>query len=668
MTKERPTIPNTSPELANPLKDISELPPIELTQVFNSASHFVSLEASKHPKPNQAKFTVNFIPGTELSRIAGLAKANQVDVSTSDQLRVQELRKMVKNFDHLVQVTIARLEHPDKVVLNEQILPKTAIHLSESISLNPQIFVDRSQTAQFNQTLDLIHNRLVVSGVWVMFAEFFGEDIFDTRFFNQRITGMDPKQAIEILQTMADQVDDLERTKIVNDKFHPPLPKTVKVNSAQANSVPKPKIASIFGIPDNVLPSSVLGVATALGHREGDPIVLTLAEKSQLDEHSVFNYGTTDFANPVEAIMLSVAASFKNPDGTVSTRVSFYDTDPDSHSVKSYLERVLIPSLVSTGLIPPEQLPDIKAKLQNLDSNSDIDLDELDRMFDSADFSDYLIKLKTLSKSNPSTFAQLYDALNKQLCQRLGIFHTPSSELFAATQAKLSDITDFGALVTEASKNHYDQFHQRLAETDFDDSAKSGFARGVFGNGPWDIATRKLIRSIEESEPDINHFDLEGDILLADLKEQGLTLGGNGWALLLQQLEHHFDTPIVVAHKNTSLGSNYVAPLSVGTNTKALVSPVVRVVPGGSVASTGDGLDIGFYLAHPELISIVKNAFELRDADFQGGKQKAVVEVEPYVYYFQGQSHSAYRVTTSLEASSGGGSKRQLITSQIITK
>ncbi len=667
MSNEKPFIPNTCPEIANPLKNISELPPVELAQVFSSASHLVTLEASPHAKPNQAKFSINFVQGTELSRIAGLARTNPVDISEPDQQKVHELRKMVRNFDHLIQITLAQVNEPDKIIHNEQIPPKTSAHLSESLSSNPDTFVDRFQTAQFSQTVRLIHNRLLTSGAWVIFAEFFDTDVFDADFFCQRISRLDQTRSIELLGQMATKIDDLERTKIINDKH--PQSSSKPAKSTPANGpLPKPKIASVFGIADNVLPSSVLGVATALGHREGDPIVLTLSEKSQLDKQSVFNYGTTDFANPVEAIMLSAAASFENSDGTVSTRLAFYDTDPDSHSVRSYLERVLIPSLVSTGFLPPEQFAAVRTKIQNLDARSDIDLGELEDLLDSSDFSAYLNKLKTLSKSNPSTFAQLYDALNKQLCKKLGIFHTPSNELFTVTEAKLSDITDFGVQVTQVSKGHYDQFHARLAGTDFDDHAKNGFARGIFGNGPWDIATRKLIRPIEESKDGVDHFELEGDIALTDLKEHGLTLGGNGWALLLQQLERHFDTPVVIAHKNTSLGSNYVAPLSVGTKTKALVSPVVRVVPHGLAASTGDGLDIGFYLAHPELINIVKYAFELQDADFQGGKQKAVIEIEPYTYYFQGEPYSAYRVATSLEASSGGGSRRQLITSQVIAK
>ncbi len=669
MKDEQLKKPNTISEI-NPLKEVGN--PIE--DIFASSRDLLQLQLFENPKPNQLPFKVVFTVDTELSRIESLAKTKSQDgaeISEKDAEKILEFRKMVRNLELITQIALTRKSNPERVVVNEMIQPKISNRIAQKIELNPEVFEDPSQTAQFNLDLDFLHNKLFSSGVWVMFAPFFGKNPFDRDFFIQRITSIDPEVARSIVQQMADKIDEVERTKIISEKDRssqnsnkPPK----NSGGVQEPQIPKAKIAQVFGIPDNVLPSSVLGVATALGHREGNPIVLTLAEKNLLNKQSVFNYGTTDFANPVEAIMLAVAASNENEDGTISVGTAFYDTDPDAHTVKSYLERVLIPSISSIFALEEGEVEAISKNILLLPETTDIDLEELEEIISNSAFSLYLAKLKTFSKESPSTFADLYLALNRRLTEKLGIFHVPSVELFTASNAKLEDITSFGKLVTQTSKTNFDEFNLRLSEAGFDESTKSGFARGIFGNGPWDVTTRKLVRAIDESVPDVDVFELEGDILLSELKDRGLTLGGNGWALLLQQFENYFDTPITITHKNTTLGSNYVAPLAVGKMTKALVSPIVRVIPGGAGAGTGDGLDIGFYLEHPELINLVKNAYLLEDGDFQGGKQKAVIEVVPYKYWVSGEANTGYKVTTSLEAAASGNGKRQPITSQIITK
>ncbi len=673
MKDEQLKEPNIASE-TNPLKEVVIVKPDSVEDIFATASQLLQLQPVENPDTNKLPYKIIFTPNSELSRIEMLAKAkvsDKVEISEEDAEKILEFRKMTRNLELIAQVAHTAKSNPERVIINEMIQPRTSNRIGQSIESNPDVFEDFTQTAQFNLDLDFLHNKLFSSGVWIMFASFFGDNPFDRDFFVQKITSINPELARTIVLQMAAKIDEVERTKIISDRDRSAQnsnnqPKNT--NSGQEPQAQKVKISQVFGIPDNVLPSSVLGVATALGHREGDPVVLTLSEKSLIDKQAVFNYGTTDFANPVEAIMLAVAASNENQDGTVSVGTAFYDTDPDAHTVKSYLERVLIPSIASNFNLDSQALEKIKANIALLPETTDIELDSLEEIVDNPEFSLYISKLKTFSKGYPKTFAQLYLALNRRLTEKLGIFHVPSEDLFTASGAKLEDITSFGNLVTQTSKSDFDEFNLRLSDSGFEENAKTGFARGVFGNGPWDVATRKLVRPIDEPDPGVDVFDLEGDILLSDLKDKGLTLGGNGWALLLQQFENYFDTPIVITHKNTSLGSNYVAPLAVGKRTKALVSPIVRVVPSGAGAGTGDGLDIGFYLEHPELISLVKNSYLLEDGDFQGGKQKAVIEVAPYKYFVGGVAKTGYKTTTSLEATTGGNGKRQHITSQIITK
>lgn len=673
MKDEQLKNPNTATE-SNPLKEVGIPVANPIESIFAPARELLTLEPIENPKPNHLPFKVVFAQDSELARVEALAKAKpqaELEISEADAEKILEFRKMTRNLELIAQVALINQSNPERVIVNEMIQPKNSIRIAQKIETNPNVFEDPTQTAQFNLDLDFLHSKLFSSGVWVMFATFFGDNPFDRDQFVQKITSLDPELARLTVQQMAAKIDEIERTKIISDKdrFAQNAVRQVKnAGSPQEPQVPKAKIAQVFGIPDNVLPSSVLGVATALGHREGNPIVLTLGEKNLLDKQSVFNYGTTDFANPVEAIMLAVAASRENQDGTTSVNTAFYDTDPDAHTVKSYLERVLIPSILSTLDLDSDSLERIKNNVAQLPETTDIELDVLEGVVDSQEFSLFLTRLKTLSQKSPKTFTELYLALNRQLTEKLGIFHIPSNDFFTATQATIEDITSFGEVVSLTSKASFDEFNLRIIDSGFDDNTKTGFARGIFGNGPWDVTTRKLVRPIDESEPEVDVFELEGDILLSELKDIGLTLGGNGWALLLQQLETYFDTPVVIAHKNTALGSNYVAPLAVGQKTKALVSPIVRVIPGGAGAGTGDGLDIGFYLEHPELISIVKNAYLLEDGDFQGGKQKAVIEVAPYKYWVGGVANAGYKVTTSLEATTGGNGKRQHITSQVITK
>lgn len=404
----------------------------------------------------------------------------------------------------------------------------------------------------------------------------------------------------------------------------------------------KAKITRRLGIEPEVFPSSPLGVARILGLRDKG-IVVGTNDKSRLPQNANWIYGTTDFANPVEAIMIAAASKGLAPEKMI------YITDPNAHSVKSYMERILIPSLAATIKIEPESLEDVLNQVKELPESTNLPIDFLYQSFSCSVIKDYLSHLQNIVGSQ-ETFTDLYHALNNKLSDNLGVSHKTADELYKDTQLTIGDLQDGAKHIESEVKDYEESLRANLENTastaleeialqipdGISDENKTSIAKELVndvykfilgGNSLWGPESRKFLKYNYGNEEFIDLTSLKPATKLHELRNQRISLGGNGWIVLMQLLEKSTSQPTVIAHKATRLGANYATPLLAAKNTYACISPIIRVVPELGQSLGGDGLDIGNYFISPKLTQKVLEIFEYPQPEFQSGKKKIVMEI-----------------------------------------
>lgn len=400
----------------------------------------------------------------------------------------------------------------------------------------------------------------------------------------------------------------------------------------------KVQLTRQLGVEKSMLPGSVMGVATILGLIENGTVTYR-THKTSLPTEALWIYGTTDFANPVELIMLAQAKA-EYPGGP-----AIYTSDMTAHTIPSYAERILLPSLISFYSLEGIDGGILERKVKDLPETHDIELECLKKHFSLPALNDYLDRLCSVVGQHYN-FADLYRSLNHALAEKMAIKYQTAEEFLKTTKITVGDLGQeadrveqilsiknsdiktrvFGAIETRL----HELGHSTKAAPEAANELLSEFYRHVLGGSElWGRGSRRFFRANNREEGHVDIGALDPSLLLSDLEDINITLGGNAWVLVMQMLSGRFDNTqnIVVAHKNTRSGANYTLPLLASRNTQAYISPVVRVVPNGQQTLRGDGLDIGVYLLAPELISTVKKAFAVEDSEVIGGKRKVVIEV-----------------------------------------
>lgn len=419
----------------------------------------------------------------------------------------------------------------------------------------------------------------------------------------------------------------------------------------------------IFGIPEYMRPASVSGVARILeaaGYEELRHRIYTNMD-SPAQEFDYVIYGTTDCANPVEAAMVA----------SVPGKEQVYIADQTAHTVGSYINRILLPSLVSQGLVTGDEINTLRKNLgRSFGKADDASLqDIIDASGRHTGVLKYFTKICDQVGVNLSQakFKQLYMRLNQVQAEILGIEYQEGVELLRSQGLTVGEFRQMLANTVAVSEQVYqsvvDYIDAHPNRELFEDDSIQNFLDAIFGTaGSWTQANRVVFKS--PSGGSLNVEDFDEDELLADLLEgKRVALGGNAWLTIMSCLSKKLGKKVTVAHKETKLGFNYLIQLVANPDLIYRMLPVVRVVPdSGNGGSTGDGFDIGGYLNDPSLYTQVLHdlqANELSHGDVRiqeviGGRRDLVLRVSDVELPVNGRIRNYRMLYRHTKASEGG--------------
>ncbi len=516
--------------------------------------------------------------------------------------------------------------------------------------LNEPVFEEPIAALKFAGMLDRIRTAIVASGGWMAVEDpKLKAAVWDSEKFAETLTSYDPTQSRAILRQLLATAHYYAEARVPEFTWGNKVKgNTRNIKPAAITEADRPKrekggpnLAEIVGIPAHILPPSVLGVARAL---EMDDTVYAAGER-QHRPNSVVVYGTTDFANPAELMMTWFAAR----SGGAETEAVYF-ADPTAHTVGSYLERILIPTVVALNNIDPATAKVLTERARQFQNVFNVSLTDLSAALQNNEFTSYITSIESIVGKH-DTFTALYNALNTKLAADLGIEYSNAHAMLQRTGITIGDVKRRIEQISLAAAQHYERLTTRLRDAGVPEDRIKNMMKSLFGDGSWSANTRQFLRTNVGNERGVSLDDFPEETKLADLANLGITLGGNAWVVVMGMARIK-DKELVVGHKNTRQGGNYV--MGASNDSRMCVSPVVRVIPGGNSGSNGDGLDIGAYLLHPELQGVVASAFEDSDLKVRGGQSKVVVEIAPKAVWLRGRKHTITTIEIGREPMEGG--------------
>ncbi len=587
--------------------------------------------------------------GSGIAELIQKQKDGDRTLTDEDKRLIREYQTAESGFRKVVQVEMHR---PFTEITFDPIEKDYLAELDQSLIDHPKAFEEPLDTIILEGQIEQVRKLTVTSGTWVMADESIRESLLSPDNFLQVLSLYSPEDAKTILRTVTAQSQYYISAKIPDFEWgiQGPASRKKRESEEKVTSIVegerKTKLAEAVGIPDSVLPSSVLGVAMTLGLVDQGK-VYTVSEKERHPEGATVIYGTTDFANPAELIMLANAASVEGK----NTR-GMYFADSKAHSVGSYMERILLPSLVSMYRIDDTTAQELYDRAKQFEGDLDISLEQLKELMQSVELNHYVTSLQDHVETVDS-FSQLYASLNIMLAQRLGVEYFDANEVLSQSGLTIADMNRRIEEISVVATQEHEEVKARLLEKGLPEARAQSMIETMFGkNGSWAQDSRRFLRTITGNEETVDQTSLDEQTPLSQLADQGITLGGNAWVVAMQSID--FGGPTVIAHKNTGLGGNYTTPVLESDTTKICLSPIVRVIPNGHSALRGDGLDIGAYILHPSLITTVSETLTMTDPKLVGGQSKAVVEFSNHGIWVKGEKQYVRKVTTALEASNGG--------------
>lgn len=531
----------------------------------------------------------------------------------------------------------------------------------DALEAYPALYADRAQTLQAQHMIADMYEAFLASGMVVFFPEVFGSDPLSPELFIKNLSCYSKDEALTILGNIAHTADRISATRLPDRVAHS---QTKSVNQKEVLQKPRkdrgPAVEQtsrgyheIMGISPDLNAASVLGIAAVLGLTDTSKVV-SVTDRSVLEGAVHVVYGTTDYANPVEAIMLAEAA--RKIDGTLARAT--YEADTDSHTIGSYLQRVLIPTIASVYRLPDTKVQELISVAATLDVH-DIDIQALCEMLNNSECTTYLHGLTKITGED--TFKGVYTRLNQILCEQIGINYHTTQEYLVSMDLTVKEVYDYAVKISAAAEAKYSQMREHLEnQSDLSAESRAKTLANIWGTGgAWSIHSRQFFRSNSHDEREIPFEEIDPQTKLEDLAGLGITLGGNAWVVAMQiAAEKDQAVNTVVAHKNTKLGMNYCAPFLVSERTVATVSPVVRVVPNGSHAITGDGVDIGLYIMRPQLIKLVQETFQNADSSMHTGQKKVVIELSVNDVWIGGEKEHALFAEIGTEPFMGGNRRQ----------
>lgn len=520
--------------------------------------------------------------------------------------------------------------------------------------------------------LERFHHEAVRTGIFILYPEIFGENPFDLNEFRNNLISMNSEDLSDSLLNILYSYYFFSNVKIpvINDSVKQKSKGQGQVAAVNKTNQPKSKekkesltlTNEELSLPKAIRQSGVVGISHLLdladdGNKGTGQVRYGEDGLASLEnELATIVYGTTDFANPVELISTAIAASRSAGEG-------IYFFDHLAHPVGSYLSRILIPSITSLYVITEEEIEALNELAEKTQTMMDIDLSMImnDPRFEVT--RNHFINLQNILGIEAKTFSELYIHMNKVLSSNLGINCSTAIEILDESNATLNGLYQYINEIKGSINIGIDRLREKIRSIlqskyptkDYGPDLNNYMRSNIGNSDEWGSDSRLFVKSSLTGE--IYRMDEESadEVRIADLYHQGYALGGNGWVILMQMLEHSFNNGIIIAHKATRQGANYALPLLGSSNAKIMVMPIVRCIPDSGTGKTGDGLDIGMYFIHPELVSVVTDHFKLglKEPTTAGGVNQIIIKVSKASTVSRNLSNQGIRAWDGIKITSG---------------
>jgi len=523
----------------------------------------------------------------------------------------------------------------------------------------PRLFDDETETMLCWDKIVSLHKEAIISGIWILhnFRSLFPRLDFDS--FGETISKLSPETARKILGNIAGAIDFYSGVRLGTGEARDAEILREEVAVPESEEEPPPLIGKleetenteaaslrgVFGIPSWIGLPSMMGVAWVLGIYGKK--VFPRSEEERLPSGWRLIYETADYANPAELLMLARLNSGREKPPIYITAVS--------RPLGKYLKRVVVPTLAGVYGWSKEQQELALNAASRFDSVFDARLEEVGENLGSEEARRYFSWIGELTGAD--TFADAYRRLNESLCAKFGLVHLTAEEfLRELTVGEVRDyIGEISPLISEALRG----IEARLREEGFSEERIRRALISLFGEIPeWGISSRLFLkRSLTGEEVPLENVNSERS--LTELMKEGIVLGGNGWVVVTHLLAKKTGQSFLFAHKNTSQGGNYCLPLTPSSveYMRALVSPLVRVVPQGGSSAGGDGLDIGVYFLYPQLTDIVLDQFSVSEG---GYNQRRVVVAKGKEFWHGGRRKRGLIVEVGTQSLREGVFRREM--------
>lgn len=572
------------------------------------------------------------------------------------QAQKQKAKNIRKAFHNLLLGIITQNEY----VLPEGIPGETSAQIGQL--LNAGLFTDQLVTFRSLSVVNELASKIVDSGIYIYTPEL------------AQAVAQGPEAVLELLSAL-NHADLLSICGIIDMHFgttsiDPRIEqyKDSANNAKRQPAQPKGIVAPHLEVPADTRIASVLGISKLMelsGTLTQDRVQV-LSQETQPGFREFVTYGTTDFANPVEAVMTAVPNAAEQ----------LYIADETAHTVGSYLSRIMLPTIGSLTNMDNLELSELLARAVLLENVENISLVELVETLANTKFTAHIRRACARAGLvfENTDFKALYKKLNQDQANHLGIEYISGLDMLKKYGFQLKDMLEMSQVLADKGQKAYQAIGEyvknrvpNLSEKDFDD-----FMNMLLGKaGTWSVENRVVVK--DAAGQDVDATTLSPETSLADLLEMGYKFGGNAWGIIDNLLTLKRDGVVTVAHKNTKQGGNYAMLLQGTDRVNYTLLPIVRVVPrGNNAATTGDGLDITAYQEYPQLYELVARYLCLpKDenstdwvTNVLGGKSQIIIEVGAITLPVLGQMQETMAIDIYTQPVEGG--KKQIIGQEIL--